>query len=413
MKARLALSALVLDLGALGALAIPARAQTETLGSTAPTVYPDDPEYRAQPIHLGGLSLTTNANVRLNYDSNIYAAPIERYDDVYADFSGEVRADSKPGPVTVTAGVTGTVRRYASRSTENSERWRLDTTVKWSPTRTSLYSLGASLQRAVEDRSDSEARTDPDRGPRRFDILATEFHLRTQPGRLLFDVQASATRFDALSSLDADRDFSAYNGQAAVGLRVGGTVFVTASTFLNRREFRLSRTPAGLERDTTTYGGQLGLNVEPGGLFEGRLGVGVFRYDPDEPTAPGRTGLSVSGALIYRPSRRTALLLDAFNGDVATFRTGAQGRTDTRFRLTAEQEIRHDLFAKLSGSFRRSKFVGTGISEDTASVSGEIEYVIARNLSLSLDAQFSKRTSERFAARFERFRAGFSLRARF
>ncbi|WP_226637300.1 outer membrane beta-barrel protein [Novosphingobium profundi] len=413
MKARLALSALVLDLGALGALAAPARAQTETLGSTAPTVYPDDPEYRAQPIRLGGLSLTTNANVRLNYDSNIYAAPIERYDDVYADFSGEVRADSSPGPVTLTGGVTGTVRRYASRSTENSERWRLDATVKWSPSRTSLYSLGASLQRAVEDRSDSEARTNPDRGPRRFDILATEFHLRTQPGRLLFDLQASATRFDALSGIDADRDFSAYNGQAAVGLRVGGTVFVTASTFVNRREFRLSRTPAGFERDTTTYGGQLGLNVEPGGLFEGRLGVGVFRYDPDEPTAPGRTGLSVSGALIYRPSRRTALLLDAFNGDVATFRTGAQGRTDTRLRLTAEQEIRHNLFAKLSGSFRRSKFVGTGISEDTATVSGEIEHVIARNISISLDAQFSKRTSERFAARFERFRAGFSLRARF
>ncbi|MBT0667222.1 outer membrane beta-barrel protein [Novosphingobium profundi] len=410
MKARHAFAALVLDLVALGC---PAFAQTETIGSTAPSVYPDDGAYRSAPLRLGGLSLTTAANVRIEYDSNVYAAHTARQDDVYTDLSGQLRADHGSGPLTITGNATATLRRYASRSTENSDRWLLDATAKWSPSPGSALSVRALWQRAIEDRSDTEARADPDSGPRKFDITGAEFHYRALPGRLLFDVQASATHFDALSAIDADRDFTAINGQATLGLRLSGTFFATASGFVNRREFRLSRTPAGFERDSTTIGGQIGVNFEPGGLFEGSLGLGIFRFDPDEPTMPKRTGLSLTGALIYRPSRRTALLLDAFNGDVATFRTGAQGRTDTRLRGSVQQEIRHNFFATLSAGWRKSTFVGTGIAENTATLSAQTEYVVGPNLSLSLSGEIAKRTSERVVARFERFRGGISLRARF
>ncbi len=410
MQPRHALTAIVLN---FGALASPAFGQTESIGSTAPAVYPDPPEYRATSVPLGGMSLTANANERIEYDSNVYASPTSPKDDVYSDTSARIGLESGPGPVTVSAEASGTLRRYASRTTEDSNRWRLGATTTWSPSPTSSLATQVLWQRAVEDRSDTEARTDPDAGPREFDILSAELRYHSRPGRLLLDFQTSATRVDALSAIDADRDFSTFNAQSLVGLRVGGVCFATASAFVSRREFRISRTTNGLERDTTTYGGRVGLDFEPGGVFEGSVGAGIFRYAPDEPTLPGRTGLSISAALIYRPSRRTALLLDAFNGDVATFRNGALGRTDTRVRLTLQQEIRHNLFATFSGGWRKSHFVGTSISENTASLSSEVEFVLGRHLSLSLNGDVAKRTSDSPDARFERFRGGLTLRAQF
>ena len=398
---------------ALAAASLPAHAQTERLGSTAPSVYAEDKAYQVPAITSGPVLITAEASARIDYDDNIYALPRNAIDDFALTVSPRLELSYGSSSLRYKVSGTAAIRRFADRKTENSEAWNVDSQLDWTPSTTSRLSMNLYTGRAIEPRGDPEARIDPTSGPRAIDLLGAIAGFRRQSGRMLFDVEAAARRFDAVSSYDADRDFSTYAGRATAGYRVTGSVFATATAFLARREFRLDRTVQGVERNATTWGGRLGVEIVPGGLFEGNFSLGAFRHEPDAPTIPPRTGFSLAGALTYRPSRRTAVTLNASNGDVATFRSGAQGRTDTRLRLGIEQEVRHNLLANLRFSLRNSKYVGTGLQENTASVSGEVEYLVGPGMSLAASAQFAKRDADIARDNFERFRTGVSFRLRF
>jgi hypothetical protein len=130
----------------------------------------------------------------------------------------------------------------------------------------------------------------------------------------------------------------------------------------------------------------------------------VFRFDPADATIDPYTGLSASANLIYRPTERTAVLLDAFRGNVATYRTGAQSRTDSRVGITVQQELHHDLFAHLTGYVRDTKFRGSGISETTYVAELGAEYLLNRHFTIGAVGRYSKRTSDDPFEKFERTR---------
>lgn len=398
---------------ALAGAYLPACAQTERIGIAAPAVYADDEAYRVPPITSGPVTITAEASARIEYDDNIYALPRAAIDDFLLDVAPRLELSYGSNALKYRVSGSASIRRYANRSTENSEAWNVDSRLDWTPSSTTRLSMDLYTGRTIEPRGDPEARIDPASGPRAIDVLGSILGLRNQGGRLLLDLEAAARRFDAVSDYDAERDFSTYTGRATVGYRVTGSVFATATAFIARREFRLDRTFAGIERNATTWGGRMGVEIVPGGPLEGTFSLGAFRHEPDAPTIPPRTGFSLAGALTYRPSRRTAITLDASNGDVATFRSGAQGRTDTRLRVGVEQEIRHNLLANVRLSLRNSKYVGTGLEERTTAVSGELEYLLGRGMSLAASAQFAKRDADVARDNFERFRTGISFRLRF
>lgn len=390
-----------------------AHAQSRDIGSTASSVFPNDKEYRDLPTRLGPLDVTLSGEVKSEYDDNVYAAPVNKQDDFRFEFSPKLQVRTSPAPVMFNLGATGTIRRFADLKTENTESWLVDGQVLWSPDPAQKLRGRAFVQRAVEDRGDPESRQTVQNGPRRIDAIGGELGYRRDSGRILLDLEGEVTKFDAVSQLDDNRDFTNFTGRATVGLRTTRTLFITATGFATYRDFRLELAPNGQKRNSLTYGGRLGIDLQPGGVLEGSLSAGVFRYDPEDSTIPGRTGLSVAGNLVYRPRQRTAIILNAFNGDVATFRTGGQGRTDTTVRLAVQQEIRHNLFGTLSGGYRRTKYIDSGQREETFTAGGELEYLFNRNLSVALIASYGDRDSDVFSDNYKRFRGGISLRGRF
>lgn len=380
---------------------------------TAPAVRGDDPEYRTTPTFIGGFAVTAGADLRLGYDDNIYAIPTDPIGDETVEADLQVDASHRSGPVSLDLHGAVGARRYATYSTENAETFRIASDLGWRPSQADTLRLTVGYERAVEDRGDPEARDIRAVGPRLIDVASAIAGYRRTSGKLLLDLEGSAFKNDALSVVDADRDFNSYSGRATAGYRLGGSVFATATGFITQRDFRLETTLDGLLRNTTTYGGRLGVEIQPGGLLEGNFSVGVFEHNPAEPTIENHTGLSVAGQLVYRPTRRAAIILNALNGDVVTFRNGASGRTDTSVQLTWQHEIRHNLYSSVSGAYRHSKYQGSGLSEDTAQGRFELEYLVNRNLSAVVDASYGKRTSDVPNDEFERFRGGVSARLRF
>ncbi|KRA83608.1 outer membrane beta-barrel protein [Altererythrobacter sp. Root672] len=390
--------------------ALPLHAQT--MVQTAPAVRGNDPEYRVRPTDVGGLALTVGSDLHLGYDDNIYAIPTDPIADEIVQLDVRADASHRSGPFDLDLHGAFGLRRYATYSTEDAETYRLASDLTWRPTEADALRLNAGYERAIEDRGDPEARDVRAIGPREIDIASAIAGYRRTSAKLLLDIEGSAVKNDAVSIIDADRDFTSYSGRATVGYRIGGSTFATATGFITTRDFRLETSLAGLLRNTTTYGGRLGFEVTPGGVLEGNFSIGVFKHEPAEPTIDSHTGLSAAGQLVYRPTRRAAIILDAFNGDVVTFRNGASGRTDTSVQLTWQHEIRHNLYSSLGAGYRHSKYRGSGLTEETAQGRFELEYLVSRNLSAVADASYGKRTSDVPFDEFERFRGGVAIRLR-
>ncbi|MBO9517205.1 MAG: outer membrane beta-barrel protein [Porphyrobacter sp.] len=380
---------------------------------TAPAVRGNDPEYRVRPTQVGSLAITAGADLHVGYDDNIYAIPTDPIADEIVQVDVMADVSHRSGPFDLNLHGAFGARRYATYSTENAETYRVAGDMAWRPSQADALRLNVGYERAIEDRGDPEARDIRAIGPREIDIASAIAGYRRTSGKLLLDIEGSAIKNDAVSIIDADRDYTSYSGRATAGYRVGGSVFATATGFITNRDFRLNTTLSGLLRNTTTYGGRVGFEVSPGGVLEGNFSAGVFQHEPAEPTIDSYTGLSVAGQLVYRPTRRAAIILDALNGDVVTFRNGASGRTDTSVQLTWQHEIRHNLYSSLGAAYRHSKYRGSGLTEETAQGRFELEYLISRNLSVVADASYGKRTSEVPFDEFERFRGGVAARLRF
>ncbi|WP_336974654.1 outer membrane beta-barrel protein [Sphingobium aromaticiconvertens] len=370
-------------------------------------------EYQPIGIRLGNIRIDPELDARIEYDSNIYAEATDKDDDWKTVISPRLTGTYDAGTVKMTARAAGTFRRFFSFKRENSSAGLADLKLGWQPNEgTSIQGTGG-WERAIEDRGDPEARNFQTIGPRRIDVLHGTLNVAHEMGRLGFDAEAAARRLDHVSSIDAERDHAVYSGSARLRYRLSGLVSIFGQGFVNRRDFRLATDTSGINRDATTYGGRGGVAIDPGGTLRGDFGVGVFRFDPSDPTLKGRTGLSVEGSMTFQPTQRIAFTLDAFQGDVATLRAGAIARTDSRLQIGMQSEARHNLRWSLAAFYRRTNFVGTPVKERTIGGLFEAEYLINRLFSVAATVRYGDRSSDDPTESYTRLRGGVELRVRF
>lgn len=384
----------------------------QELDTPAPVLADEIPEYQPTGIGTGALKLYPSATVRLAYDSNIYAKSTDPADDAIVTFSPRVVADYDHGTLHVVGTAAADIRRFATHTTENSNGALLNGHASLDLGNTDQLIADLGWKRAVEDRGDPEARTDDTVGPRLSNVWSGALDYRHQGGRIGFQAHGGVDRFDFLAPVDAERDFTQVVASGRLSYRMHGLTSVFGEVFANHRDFRLATDFSGIDRDASTIGARCGVSIDPGGLWSGDIGVGVFHFDPQDPTLKGRTGLSVQGSLIYAPTPRLAFTLEAFRGDVATVRSGTSTRVDTRVQLGFQQEIRHNLHWSGAVVYRRSKFVGGG-TQRTLGGESEVEYRFNRRFAIAAVARYADRNSNRASERFERFRGAIELRLRY
>lgn len=395
------------------------QAHAQSIGSTAPAVMAEDPEYKPRGFNAGPFTIHAGLDAGINYDSNVYAVdsatPTTRgpVDDAIFTLAPHVDINHAGEKLSFRANADALISRYVDETTQDSEAAGALGELKWSPSRGHTLTALGTWNRTVEDRGDPEANVDARIGPRIYNIWAGSLAYAMTGTQISFSAEAGARKTDAVAAADDDRDYTAYLGRATVGYRVSGTVSATATGFINVRDFRIDSNATLTDRDTKTYGARLGVEFNPGGLFSGNISAGVFKLEHDDPTLSSRTGFSAAGDVTYRPTQRTAITLELFNGDVATFRSGATSRTDTVAKITLQQEIRHSLFATVGTGYRHTKYIGNGLTEDTILGFGEVEYLLSRNWSFAAKANYGTRSSDNPRDEFNRFRAGLEVRYQF
>lgn len=397
---------------AISVFSVPVTAQE--IGSTAGGVLGDDSEYRQIPIRVGPFTVDVGGEVQVEYDSNIFAAANDAEGDAIARIRPYAELQYSTGALVTTFATRADLRRYADFDSENSNAVSAQLTSVWSPQEGESLYVSALANRAIEDRGDPEARDIQGIGPRVYRILGGTAGYSRRGSRFLFEVEGDIQNVDARALIDADRDYDTYSGRVTVGYRSGGPFYFTGTGYYTRRNFRLPEPVTGIDRDVSTTGALLGIRFDDGGLIEGRVGAGIFSLSVDDPLRDGRTGFSLQGQLAYRPTRRTAIRLNLFNGDVTSFRTGGSTRIETNVGITVEQEIRHNFLGSVGLEWERYSFADTA-SDDQQRWRGNagVEYLLNRRLSVFGQVSYSNRGSDGPLDEYSRFRAGVGVRARF
>lgn len=400
-------------LGTCGSLALvgaPAAAQT----TIAPLVGGEDPEYEIAPISAGPFRITPRIEASIEFDDNVLASPAgTEVDDIEYIVRPELGIRVGDNEFRVDLEAFGQFSRFNDFTTENSDTYGASLSGSYSPERGTRLTSEVGFARLAEDRGDPEARNIAGPGPRLIDEFFSNLRFRREGGRLLVDVEGEVRKLDAISAIDADRDFTTIGGRATLGYRVSGPVYATITGFVSQRDFVLPATVTEPDRDATTYGGRVGLSFVDSERVRGRIGVGIFQFDPQDLRLDERTGLSIDASVALLLNRRNAIIIDGFRGDVATFRQGAQARTDTRFSVVGQIEMRHNFYGRVGLRYRNSEFIGSGINEETYGPTIALEFLANRNLSLLAQASVAERTSQNAAEEFERFRTSLTALIRF
>ena len=395
-----------------GIAAFPASAQDQQR-SLSPVDLPR-PGYEPRPILLGKTAVRIEIEMSALYDTNVYATSTRPRNDVIGVVRPRVEVDRNSANTRLHGEAYAQIREHASVGRESAASFGVAGSAELVTGPRQTLSIASRYDRAIESRSDPETRRNFNEGPRRIDVLGGDVSYSFRGAQIGLNLNGGYQQFFYLDPRERDRSLRIYRGSATVAWRPSAPFSIFLEGFATRRDFVTGFDIAGINRDATTLGLLAGVGRDVSSTLRGRVGVGVFRFDPDDPVLSGFTGFAANGQLTWSPRPRTAMTLRVSRGDVATVRSGATNRTDTLVGLRIDQEARHNLLLNAEVSWLDTQYRGiVPRSQRTVQLRGEARYLVNRVLSPFLAVGFARRDADVRTDRFTRATVELGVRIRY
>jgi len=396
----------------LGVAAVPAAAQDQER-PMSPLDLPR-PGYEPRPILIGKAAIRLEVDVSTLYDSNVYATSTKPRGDLIAVVRPRVEIDRNSSTLRLHAEAYGQIREYTNIGRESAASFGAAASAELIPGSRQTLSLSTRFDRAIESRADPEARRNLNAPPRRIDILGADLGYSLRGAQIGLTFNGGFQQLFYRDVLDRDRNLRLYRGSLNIAWKPSAPISIFVEGFATRRDFITDLDNNGINRDATTLGLLAGVRREVSSKLRGRIGFGVFRFDPDDRTLSGFTGLAASGELRWSPRARTALTLTLARGDVATVRSGATNRTDTQISLRIDQEARHNFLLGAEISWLGTQYRGiVPRSQRTLQVRAEARYLVNRVLAPFVAVGVARRDADLAQDRFTRATVELGVRIRY
>ncbi|SFJ03979.1 hypothetical protein SAMN03159338_0640 [Sphingomonas sp. NFR04] len=410
-RRRRCIAAALLPLGlAIGA---PSGAQQVERRGVSPRNLPR-PGYEPHVTRIGNATARVEVDISALDDSNVFATSRKPVNDVIVVTRPRANLDWSSNAATLHGEAYAAVFKHVDVTQEDMASFggALAGALRVSRQQTITSSLR--FDRVRESRTDPESRRNLNQPPRKIDALAGEVGYAVKGANVALALAGGYQSYNYLDPLESDRNMRLYRGSATFELRPNAPLSFFFQGYVARRDFVRAVDFSGVDRDATTIGALLGLSHGGSGLVQGKIGVGIFRFQPDAPGLPAFTGLAVDGQLTWSPRPRTAVVLTVFRGDVATVRVGATNRIDTDVALRLEQEVRHNLLLEAQLSFSDILYRGPSQrSLTTYAARIEGEYLFSGTMSAFAAGTFTRRDGRLITDRFTRPMVELGLRFRF
>ncbi len=361
---------------------------------TSPAKLPR-PGYEYDGFEIGGLEVDARVDASIDYSSNVFRTSVDEADDFRVHINPSLSLSKQIGSGRITAEGHAGLRRHFDLVRENSTTYGGSLNYVLSGEKAENLSATLGFNRNIERRADPETRAGPTDRPRKINAFLAEASYSRASGNIRTTFAVGTEKYNQLDPAEDDRDMQIYRASVTVGYQFASSLDLFALVYVNRRDFRLAQDFSGVNRDQNTYGAIFGVQREIGNRLHGKMGVGVFRTDPEEDTIlPANTGLRLEGEVTWSPRDRTSLNFGISRGDVATVRSGASTRVDTVARFRIDQEIRHNLLASLSIGYVNLRYRGES-RDNLESIGGtaRVEYLFDRRTSFFASAEYDRRSA--------------------
>ena len=396
----------------LGVAPVPATAQDQAR-PMSPLDLPR-PGYEPRPILIGKTAIRLEVDVSALYDSNVYATSTKPRGDLIALVRPRVEIDRNSATLRLHAEAYGQVREHLNISRENAASFGAAASAELIPGSRQTLSFATRFDRAIESRADPEARRNLNEPPRRINILGADLGYSLSGPQIGLTFNGGYQQLFYRDVLDRDRNLRLYRGSANIAWKPSAPISIFVEAFATRRDFMTNVDNNGINRDATTLGVLAGVRRDVSSKLRGRIGFGVFRFDPDDRALSGFTGFAANGELTWSPRPRTALTLNLARGDVATVRSGATNRTDTQISLRVDQEARHNFLLQGEISWLGTQYRGiVPRSQRTLQVRAEARYLVNRVLAPFIAVGFARRNADLAQDRFTRATVELGVRIRY
>ena len=396
----------------LGVVAVPAAGQDQER-PMSPLDLPR-PGYERRPILIGKTAIRLEVDVSTLYDSNVYATSIKPRGDLIAVVRPRVEIDRNSATLRLHAEAYGRVREYMTVRRESAASFGAAASAELIPGPRQTLSFATRFDRAIESRADPETRRNLNEPPRRINILGADLGYSLRGAQIGLTFNGGYQQFFYRDVIERDRNLRLYRGSASIAWRPSAPISVFVEGFATRRDFITDLDSNGINRDATTLGMLIGIRRDVSSKLRGRIGLGVFRFDPDDRALSGFTGFAANGELTWSLRPRTALTFNLARGDVATVRSGATNRTDTQISLRVDQEARHNFLLEGEISWLGTQYRGiVPRSQRTLQVRAEARYLVNRVLAPFIAVGFARRDADLAQDRFTRATVELGVRIRY
>jgi len=389
---------------------VPAVAAQEGSDTQITSVYERSrPDFDAAGIRTGSFLFYPTIDLDGKYDSNIFASDEANTPDV-SDFVAIVKpsfaltSDWNRNFFSITAGAD--IGRYIDEGSEDFEDYNVGASGRVDMSHGSSISMDLSYADKHEDRGSPDS-VGTQESPTKYSELAASVGYQRDEGMfsLALDGDYIKKDYDDAPLIGGgvlendDRDREEYTGSARVGYHLNEDyeAFVKFTTVAVEYDTR-----DGVLRDSDGWDVVGGAAFNVGGATEGEVYVGYVKRDFDSASLEDISDFKFGASLLWNATGLTSVqvAVDRTVVETTTPAENAAGATvfasgilSTLYSVRVEHELQRNLLLEASVSYNEMDFVNTLRNDDLTNAGVGVKYLMNRNLSLGLNYDFGKRSS--------------------
>lgn len=250
-------------------------------------------------VHAGTVLVQPSLSVRAEADSNVLNRSSSKRGDIYVVFAPAVKASGEAGRAGYVVQAEAAAARFAKLTSQNSETFGLDGSVRFDVTRNAALFTRVSFDRKVEPHSSAGAAS-VEGSPAEYDQVEAQIAARMETGSSRFTASVTATEltYADITQTDgtiADQGFRD-TSTLSLALKAEHAVPAGATLFVQGKYNWIDSTHPDPCCDRSSKGGQAlaGIRADLGKLITAEFAAGYVFRNYDSP------GYSDYGGLTWR-----------------------------------------------------------------------------------------------------------------
>ncbi|TCS12462.1 outer membrane beta-barrel protein [Caulobacter sp. BK020] len=358
------------------------------------------PEYEALGVPVGAFALFPRLQIDAEHTDNVFAVETGPEGDWAFHTRPSATLNSNWSQHQLNAYVRGDFIRNDKYRTENANNWSVGGTGRIDILRDFNIALGADYIKAIEPRTSSNTAVSA-RDPIKFDQAQAYLSTSRTVGRTKLSVRADLQSYDYKDGVDLngvvidqdarDRVNSSLQGRVDYAVSPATALFVAVTG--NKRDYDTG-TVATPARDSDGYELLTGVNFELGAVVRGEVAVGYVSQSFDNAAYNEIHGFGSRTRLEWFPTELTTVTATASRAIEDAGVVGAGGYLSSNLGLQVDHELLRNLILSASLKYANDDYNGIDRKDDRTEFALGGNYLVNRNLGLSLRYYRTKQSSD-------------------